>query len=456
MKKKSIHILACAFVWVLSTHAGAQIITTVVGIGTHGYTGDNGPATAAQLYFPAGFDFDASGNLFIADEVNNVIRRVNTSGIITTVVGNGYGAGLSYGGYTGDNGPATAAELNAPTDLAFDNFGNLYIADLWNNVIRKVNNSGIISTVAGNGYGAGLGYGGYAGDNGPATDAELSGPSGVTFDLSGNLLISDQTNNVVRKVNTSGVITTVAGNASAGYSGDNGSATDAKFCGPTCVAVDKYGNLLIADQCNSCIRKVNSSGVITTVAGNGTSGYSGDNSPATNAELHYTTGVCVDTFANFFIDDYFNHVIRKVNTSGIITTIAGDGTPGYFGDNGPATAAKLYKPYATKVDSHGNLFIGDCYNHVIRKVTLPGPENVKQITASDLQVFPNPATNELTVQNANGSKLVLYNMLGKEMLCHAITSYKQSMDISQLPAGIYIAQIINREGEKKSIRVVKE
>jgi prepilin-type N-terminal cleavage/methylation domain-containing protein len=314
----------------------AGIITTFVGNGTGGYSGDGGPATSANLFYPYGVAVDSSGNLYIADYYNNRIRMVTAStGIITTVAGNG------TEGYSGDGGPATSAELNNPTKSAVDSSGNLYIADYGNQRVRMVTAStGIITTVAGNGTA------GYSGDGGAATSAELWGPYGVAVDSSGNLYIVEIWNFRIRKVTAStGIITTVAGNGTSGYSGDNGAATSAELWTPYGVAVDSSGNLYIADYGNNRIRKVTAStGIITTIAGNGTAGYSGDGGPATSAKLHSPTGSAVDSSGNLYISEYGNNRIRKVTASGTICTVAGNGTSGYSGDNGAATSAELHTP----------------------------------------------------------------------------------------------------------------
>ena len=328
------------------------IITTMAGIGTCCFSGDNGPPASAQVYGPKGVAVDSAGSLYIADSLNNRIRKVS-NGVTTTVAGNG------TQGFSGDNGPATSAQLNSPAGVAVDSAGNLYIADTWNNLIRKVS-GGVITTLAGNGAS------GFGGDNGPATSAQLANPVGVAVDSDGDLYLADNWNHRVRKV-SNGVITTVAGNEAMGFSGDNGPAASAQLVDPKGVAVDSAGNLYIADGGGNRIRKV-SSGVISTVAGNGTQGFSGDHGPAASAQLWDPTGVVVDSAGNLYIADTGNSCVRKVS-NGVISTVAGNGTSGFSGDNGPATSAQLATPEGVAVDSAGNVYIADSYNNRIRLLT---------------------------------------------------------------------------------------
>jgi hypothetical protein len=346
----------------------AGTITTVAGNGTIGFSGDGGAAKDASLNGPRGIAVDAAGNLFIADEVNYRIRKVDAGGTITTVAGNGlytFATAIEYG-FAGDGGAATLARLNSPTGVALDSVGSLYIADFGNNRIRRVDADGTITTVAGDGTV------GFPGDGGAATLARLNSPSDVALDSVGNLYIADRNNGRIRKVDVNGTITTVAGNGSQGFSGDGGAATAARLNSPSGVALDSVGNLYIADYGNHRVRKVDASGMITTVAGNGTSGYFGDGGAATAALLASPSGVALDAAGNLYIADFQNHRIRKVDVGATITTVAGNGSPGFAGDGGPASAALLSAPIGVAVDAAGTLYIADRGNYRIRKVDAGG------------------------------------------------------------------------------------
>ena len=383
-------------------------ITTVagtgeIGDGAGGFSGDGGPATAAQLNLPQGVAVDGAGNLYIADARNHRIRKVDASGIITTVAGTGE-IGGGAGGFSGDGGPATAAQLNLPQGVAVDGAGNLYIADARNHRIRKVDASGIITTVAGTGE-IGGGAGGFSGDGGPATAAQLNLPQGVAVDGAGNLYIADARNHRIRKVDASGIITTVAGTGeigggAGGFSGDGGPATAAQLNFPQDVAVDGAGNLYIADR---LILKVDASGIITTVAAG--TGEIGD-------------GVAVDGDSNVYIVDRQAHRILKVDSTGARSTVVVRSFPGGFsGDGGPATAAQLNLPQGVAVDGAGNLYIADTYNHRIRKLTpmtgpvAPGGSESFSISA----VTPYSLTVEWMEPENTGSAITDYDVRYREV-----------------------------------------
>ena len=385
----NIFIADRTFCRIREVSAQTGIISTVAGTDTCWHTGDGGPAKSATLNNPSGVALDSSGNLFIADTNNCLIREISAStGIISTVAGTLPDlTGTLHCGYSGDGGLATSAKLGFPNGVDVDGSGNIIIADTTNCAIRKVSTStGIISTVAGN---ASCGY---SGDGGAATSAEISQSFGVAVDGSGNVFIGDTSNCVIRKVSSStGHISTVAGDFSlgCGYSGDGALATSAQLNEPYGVAVDGSGDIFVADYDNFVIRKVSGSiGNIVTFAGVSVSdpyhsgqllgfkGYSGDGYLATDGQLGflnntpYGATLVTDRSGNVFVADTANHAIREVSAStGIMTTVAGNGVAGYSGDGGPATDAKLFFPRDVAVDDSGNIFIMDAGNCLVRKVT---------------------------------------------------------------------------------------
>ena len=336
--------------------ATTGIITTVAGIkipgnGSPGSSGDGGAAARAGLSDPTAVAVDGFGNLYIAD--NYLVRKVAAAtGIITTV------AGSDTAVYPGDGSPATTAGLGVITGLAVDGSSNLYILSPYSYAIRKVTAAtGIITTIAGNGTA------GYTGDGGPAASAKLLSTA-LAVSGSGDIYIADYKDNVIRKVAAAtGIITTVAGNGAAGYSGDGGPATGAQLNTPNAVAVDGPGNIYIADTANNVVREVvAATGIITTVAGNGAEYYAGNGGPATGAQLLNTLGVALDGSGNLYLTDFSNKARKVAKATGIITTVAGSGAAGYSGDGGPAINAELYQPFGIAVDSSGDLFIADYRN----------------------------------------------------------------------------------------------
>ena len=341
------------------------IVTTVVGSGTLGYQGDGGLATAAALYYPTAVARDSAGALYIADSNNHRVRKVAPPTVATLTLSTLAGTGTP--GYNGD-GPATSANVYNPQGVAVDSVGNVYIADTSNNRIRKITpGTGVISTVAG------TGVGGFTGEGGPATGARVNAPVGMAVDAAGNFYFADYYNQRIRKVTVAtGIISTVAGSGVAGFLGDGGVATAAQLSYPTGVAVDTAGNLYIADSSNHRIRKVTAAtSIITTIAGTGTPGVGGDGGPGTSAQLYEPHGVAVDSAGNVYIADTQNARVRRVAAgTGIITTYAGSGVAGYDGEARLATMARLYVPTSVAVDSAGNVYVADRYNHRVRKVAL--------------------------------------------------------------------------------------
>lgn len=346
-------------------------LTLVAGNSRAGFAGDGGPATRAQLNDPKGLAFDAAGNLYIADSQNNRVRMVDRNGVITTFAGNGsssFGGGpRSFN----DGGPAINGLLHLPSGVAVDKSGNVFIADTGDNIIRKVTPDGIINTFAGDGYAGFYDKDDNTQDTIPpnAIDSEFNKPSDVAVDGSGNIYIADTTNQVVRKVTPEGGITMFAGDATAGFKGDNGAATSAGLIAPTALAVDSGGNVFIMSNGDGRIRKVDTKGIITTVAGNGVPGF--NDGAASGAQFNFPTGIAVDGSGSVYVADSLNLRIRKIAGS-TVTSVAGSGAFSYSGDNGPALNAQLGNPAGVAADAAGNVYIADTGNNVVRQVSRDG------------------------------------------------------------------------------------
>jgi uncharacterized protein (TIGR03437 family) len=354
----------------------AGTINTIAGTGGALFSGDGGLATLAGLNVAVDVSADRAGNLYIADQFNHRIRRIAPNGVITTVAGTG------VPGYSGDGGLAVNAQINTPTGVFADNAGNFYIAEPGNQRIRKVDPTGIITTIAGNGSK------GYSGDGGPAINASLYNAVRVAVDPGGNVVIADQSNHRIRRISASGIITTIAGNgvgtpATGAFSGDGGQATAASLNNPTALAINPAGVIYFADQFNQRIRRITTDGTITTIAGNGNAGFSGDGGAATAASLNYPGGMTLDAAGNIYCNDDLNFRTRKIDvSSGVISTVAGNGVAGFSGDGGPATSASLSGNFGAAVDTLGNLYIADSTNNRIREVYgAAAPGSVPAITS---------------------------------------------------------------------------
>lgn len=336
--------------------AFAQSISTCAGNGVAASTGDGSPATAASFNNPSGVYIDTGNNLYVIEYSGCKIRKISSSGVVSTFAGNG------VAGFGGDGGPATAASFHFPIDMLSDAAGNIYVTDNVNQRIRKITPSGTISTFAGSGS-----YG-FSGDGGPATAAALRDPSRMTIDGAGNIYFADANNHRIRKITPTGIITTVAGNGAASFAGDGGPATAASLNTPLGVGFDGVGNMYIADAMNHRIRKVNTAGEISTYAGSGSSVASGDGGPATAAGIDYVNGVTVDGSCNVYFTDWHEQTVRKVNAAGIITRVVGNGTAGFSGDGAAAILAQLNGPNNLTFDHFYNLYIPEYYNNRVRKV----------------------------------------------------------------------------------------
>ncbi|MBC7555282.1 MAG: hypothetical protein H7257_15030, partial [Taibaiella sp.] len=344
-----------AAIFYANPSANGQVIYTIAGNDTPAYSGDGGLAINASLNAPVSVVVK-NGIQYISDKANARIRRVNAAGIIRTIAGTG------VSGFSGDGGPAIVAKFDQTAGLTLDAVGNIYIADQANQRIRKINTAGIVTTIAGTGASGG------SGDGGPASNAQLNLPEDVAVDAAGNIYIADYGNAKIRKINTSGIISTIAGTGSFSSTGDGGPATAAETV-PYRITIDAAGNLYAAEYWYNKVRKINTAGIITTFAGTGSAGFSGDGGPASAAKLQGPYGVAADRFGNIFINDQENHRIRKVSYTGNIYTICGTGIFGHTGDGGPATNARIGDPRNVSVDDSGNVYFADINLHNVRKIT---------------------------------------------------------------------------------------
>ena len=340
------------------------IITSVAGTGERGYSGDGGPAGAALLSEPFMCAFDGVGNLYVAEAMNHCVRRVDRdTGVIVTIAGTG------AEGYSGDGGPATRATFNQPYSLQVDGNGDVYVVDRLNYVIRKIDAAtGIISTVAG------TGESGYGGDGGPGTAAQFREPNDCFLDGRGGLLIADVQDQRIRRLDlASGVITTFAGNGEKQRSGDGRPALEASILGARAVCMDNAGNTYIAEREGNGIRKVDANGVMSTLAGTGEFGYTGDGGQALDTAWGGPKAIRCDHDGNLLVVDTENHAIRRIDAAtGIVTTVAG-GHLGGEGDGGPADEAGMDRPHGADVDADGNIYIADSNNHRVRVAGVGAP-----------------------------------------------------------------------------------
>lgn len=336
----------------------AYVIDAFAGTGEEGFDGDGGLATLARLHTPRGIAVDALGNVYVADSNNGRVRRIDPSGKITTIAGNG--RRRSAGDGAGDGGPATEAQLSIPNDVAVDASGNVYVTDGSGHRVRKVDATGTISTFAG------TGAEGSEGDGGPATEAQLNRPNAIAVDADGNVFVGEYSGYRVRKIDATGTITTIAGIGTKGGAGDGGLATSAQFNFISGLAVDGLGNVLVSDMNEARIRKIAPDGRIATIAGTGFGGHAGDGGPAVEAQIATPGGLALDVAGNLFVAEFWVGRLRKIDPAGIITTIAGTGEQRSTGDMGLATDAALDRPRNVAVGSDGRLYVAENYADRIR------------------------------------------------------------------------------------------
>ncbi|HTL82464.1 MAG TPA: T9SS type A sorting domain-containing protein [Bacteroidia bacterium] len=419
---------------VLATRA--QIIQTIAGTGGNTFSGDGGPAVNAQLFFPERIALDQNGNVYFTDSHNNRIRKIDPSGIITTIAGTG------VAGFSGDGGPAINAQLNCPMGITIDNSGNIFFTDFFNNRVRKISVNGMIMTIAGNGTS------GFSGDGGPSSTAKLNGPRDVKVGPNGNIYIADSGNDRIRMVNSAYIISTVAGTGTAGFSGDNNGAVWSQLRFPTGICFDQNGNYYIADQNNNRIRMVNSSGIISTIAGNGNEDFTGDNGSALSASLDMPSDIAIDAAGNIFFADKMNFRIREIDANGTISTVAGSNDWQQLDDGGPAIDAGLHFPTGLAIDHTGNIFIADYCNDRIREVFI-ATGIADNNSSENIFFYPNPASDVIHFQTKDvkaGSEVMIVNSIGEIVSEQSITSTDQAIDISKQASGIYFLRVIS-DGE---------
>jgi sugar lactone lactonase YvrE len=432
MKKGLLTKTMWAVAIAISGFSGAQaqgIISTIVGTGTSGTGGDGGPATSATLSYPAGVAVNNAGDIFVVH--GSSVRKISgTSGTISSL--------------------STSGALLSAAGVWVNNAGNLFVTDHYHDQVFRVN-----ATSGATAWACGNGHQGHGGDGGPATNGTLMVPAGACTDRAGNIYIADRGSNAIRKVSSpSGTLSTICGNGTAGFSGDGGPASAAMVSSPNGICVDTASNIYFSDMGNQRIRKINAAtGRITTIAGTGSAGFSGDGGLAVAAKISGPAALFADKLGNIYLADQGNNRVRKIAVSRVITTIAGTGTAGFSGDGGPATSAKLSSPSGVWVDAWGNVFISDMYNNRIRKITnfVPTPKanGVSGVDESSVLVFPNPSTGTFYLQ-ADASLLnatfEVYNVAGAKVYQSVITGTQDELVLDQ-PAGVYFLVVATESGK---------
>jgi sugar lactone lactonase YvrE len=395
----------------------------------------NGQGTTASFDEPGGVATDVSGNVYVADSYNNLIRKITPGGLVSTLAGGG-GFGFNYSGNT--NGQGIAASFTNPTGVAVDANGNVYVADSGNNLIRKITSGGLVSTLAGSGTAGSI--------DGQGTAANFWSPQGVAVDASGNVYVGDLTNNLIRKITPGGLVSTLAGGGGSGfhYAGNsNGQGTAASFNFPFGVAVDANGNVYVADSGNNQIRKITPGGMVSTLAGSGNQGSA--DGQGTAANFSQPTGVSVDSSGNLYVADQVNNEIRKITPGGLVSTMAGSLTSGSV--NGKGSSARFYFSEGVAVDASGNIYVADFWNNEIRKITIGSTNTatVNDINASSISVFPNPVKDllNINVSEAVNGTLSVSDIQGSLVLSQPVNGKQIQLSTASLQNGIYVLNVVS-------------
>lgn len=400
----------------------------------------DGAGSVARFCGPGGVTVDASGNVYVADSSNHTIRKITPAGVVSTFAGE---AGTI--GNKNNTNIYSPANFDHPQGVAVDAFGNVYVADTDNNLIRKITTTGWVSYFAGSGT--------VGSTDGIGSDARFNSPTGVAIDAFGNVYVADYNNHTIRKITAAGEVSTFAG--SAGILGStDGTGTNARFYFPSGVAVDALGNVYVADTSNSTIRKITSTGVVTTLAGSAGT-YGSSNGTGANARFKGPNGVAVDASGNVYVADSFNQTIRKITLAGVVSTLAGSaGTSG--STDGIGTTARFYVPQGVVVDASGNMYVADTGNSRIRKITGISLGNANFEIAMKLKIYPNPVTELLQIQTPNNTildKVSIVDLTGKKVL-EQIQNTSQ-VDVAHLANGMYIIEAFAGK-EKFSSKFIKE
>ncbi|MDR3681731.1 MAG: T9SS type A sorting domain-containing protein [Flavipsychrobacter sp.] len=413
--------------------AKAQLVTTFAGNYTTGYTDDTG--TNAAFNWPISIIFDKHMNMYVADADNNMVRKIITPNTVTSFAGNG------TAGITDDTG--TAARFNHPLGIAIDTAGNVYVTDSKNNTIRKITPAGRVTTFAGSGL--------VGNNDGPGATATFNYPNGLAVDDTGNVYVADSKNNMIRKITPVGYVSTLAGNLTAGSNNDTG--IKASFNYPTGVAIDKSGNLFVADETNNMIRKISPAGIVVTIAGSGIAGSADDTGIAATFSEPY--GITIDSSGSLYVAEIGNDIIRQITPTRQVMTLVG--LPGIIGGiDGLKDVATFDNPTGVLLDGNGNLFVADWNNNVIRKVILGYTGIFTPRKSTTILPFPNPAQDVVTIPAKQNDEVIIYNVVGVEVYKTVVAGNNAVVSMKGFSTGLYTVQTIGKDGTKKTGKFIKQ